>query len=217
MNIVREKEILYTMLENITRERNDLLQLQFDIMRKLDRLDNLEKKETVQPQNAIQAPPIDFEVEVKNDVEETIEVPEYIEETIEEVTEEKTAHDVMSEKPIHEIIEEHNRKLGIVEEEEVEKSIIPKVEIEREKDRIGYKRASSLNLERVNGLIINILKDNGRPLHIKDIFSELNERLESNSEKAIKMANLRNNILPRIVKNNNRVSRVTRGFYQFEL
>lgn len=216
MNIVREKEILYTMLENIARERNDLLQLQFDIMRKLDRLDNLEKEETVQPQNVVQAPPIDFEVEVKNNVEETIEVPETIEETIEEVTEEKTVHDIMREKPIHEIIEEHNRKLGIVEEES-EQSIIPKVEIEREKDRIGYKRASSLNLERVNGLIVNILKDNGRPLHIKDIFNELNNRLESNSEKAIKMANLRNNVLPRIVKNNNRVSRVTRGFYQYEM
>lgn len=92
----------------------------------------------------------------------------------------------------------------------LDKSIIPMSEIENEKDKLPRKSAQ-LNMDKVNGLIVYILKESGRPLSVKDIHSQLNKKLDTD----VTMPNLRNNILPRACKKNSRIKRASRGFYQY--
>ena len=287
MNASREKELLYSILDSIAKERNEMMQF---IMRKIDRLDAIEE-------NQIHNGEIDTKVKVENNtyttstidnVEEskviepvesniTIEnAPELVVEDIENNTDdnenvvelnlfsqselenlkeqgviEEAVEDikddvneavideiesdatsvitdsdesspeetvvVKDERSMKEIIDEHNRSLGLRDASEIMRessSIIPIAEIEREKDRLP-RRSSQANIDRVKGIVVSMLKKVGKPVHVKEIHVNLNKKLKANDEGEVNITNLRNNILPRIMKSNKSIQRVTRGYYQY--
>lgn len=241
MNTLREKELLYAMLERIATERSDLLQMQFDIMKKLENLDKLELENKNKEHNFVSHDimPLSTIEEIVRKAQAQQDIHYKQEDSVEEVEEIKDVEETDSlgvnavkvddseednkdsetseeneKRTLKDIIDERNKQMGM-QSSTIDNSVkIPIEVIEREKDRLP-KRSAYLNLDRVNGLIISVLKESRKPMHIKDVFNSVNDKLDENGENLVKMANLRNNIMPRIVKINKNVSRVTRGFYQY--
>lgn len=94
--------------------------------------------------------------------------------------------------------------------EESEKSIIPKEETETQKSNLR-KRSGHLSHEKIAGAIIKALKDSGHPIKVSDLLDKVNNILEY----SISKANFQNNILPRCIKNNKKIERPMKGFYQY--
>lgn len=99
-----------------------------------------------------------------------------------------------------------------VEEKPVIKEdiIIPKKEIEKEKDKLK-KRSSQINLDKVIGLITTVLKETGTPMNVKAIYKQVINK----SDMDIKLPNFRNNILPRACQRNKKIQKAMRGYYQY--
>lgn len=91
-----------------------------------------------------------------------------------------------------------------------EKEIIPKREIDIEKEKLP-KKSSVINIDKAVGAISTVLKEKGEPMQVKDIHEQVEEALEV----TIKLANFRNNILPRACKKNPKIQRAMRGYYQY--
>lgn len=116
------------------------------------------------------------------------------------------------ESSIANITREMNRIVKNIENEHEpkEKEIIPKLEIEKEKDKMPKIR-SSISIDKAAGVIASILKEKGAPMQIKDIHKSMEEKMDTE----IKIANLRNNILPRASNINPKIQRAMRGYYQY--
>jgi len=206
MSINEEKKFLYSILENITEERKKLTNAYLDIVNKITELEKesrsyREQSETKDAVEKVQN--IEFKKEAKTP---SIMIEEIVEAEPVEVTKKEDV------RTLAEIIEEHNRMRGESDDkpDELSESKIPKEEIEREKDKLPRK-SPYLNIDKVNGLISQILKEKGSPMHVKEIFAKLNSMLDND----VNIQNLRNNILPRVCKSNPKIERALRGYYQY--
>jgi hypothetical protein len=116
------------------------------------------------------------------------------------------------EESLNDIIDRHNEQFKDEIEVKVEESnIIPKIEIERELDRLPKNKPMSS--ERATSLISEILKEAGNPLSAKDIYSKLCDR----TNHRITKANFTSNLLQRALKKNKNIERATFGYYQYRV
>lgn len=164
MNIVQEKEVIYSLLKDIIREQSRLT-------------DTLNKR-----------------LEVLNEME---------------IVEKKSLKEVKEELPLNHYVDMFNRQNEIVQNKR--DYIIDKKEIEREKDKDG-KKSPYLNRDKVAGIIVNVLKEKGIPMSVKDIHSQVEDKLG----REITMHNFRNNILPRACVKHRTISKAMRGYYQYK-
>lgn len=187
MKISEEKKYLYSMMKSVTEERNKLLDIYHGLTNRLNELNKLELElQNVKP-------------EVKEEVKKVKE---------EEIFEEDEEEDNL---PLSHFIDLFNKKnIEGVQIKEVD-YIIPKTEIEREKDKLP-KRSAHVNIDRVTGIIAEVLKDFGVPMSVKDIYRKVNDKHETK----IGFANFRNNLLPRATKKNKRIDKAYRGYYQYK-
>lgn len=193
MRIGEEKRFLYSMMQNITEERNRLAQSYVELLQRLKELNELEKLE----QNFYNfeiIPPIDRDMVAEPIPNDSKTLEDYIQ-----------IHNRWLDEAYSENLSYKKTADEFKQEEK-----IPKVEIEKEKDKLP-KRSGQLNMDKVYGLITYMLKEKGSPMSVKDIHKGLNERLDVE----VKMSNLRNNILPRACKNNPKIQRAVRGYYQY--
>jgi hypothetical protein len=95
----------------------------------------------------------------------------------------------------------------------IEKEIIPKVEIEIEKEKEAKqtKRHGTMSLDNYAGIIAHILKEKGIPMKSKDLYELVNAQLDS----PITRNNFSNNVLPRSAKVNGRINNVSHGYWQY--
>lgn len=194
MDNQEERKFLYSMMQSITEERKNLTEIYLELMKRINKLD-------VQESNINSNNPTSFSPMIE-DEESHSNV----------VIDDKTVEG----KTLQEYIDFHNQNLkdDYSRNEDsfyINNDIIPKSEIEKEKDKLPRKNVT-LNMDKVSGLIVLILKEKGAPISVKEIHRELNERLELE----VTMQNLRNNILPRVCKKNPRIERATRGYYQYK-
>lgn len=96
--------------------------------------------------------------------------------------------------------------------EEKEKELIPKKVIDdaKARERKSKRGPNSMSLDKAIPLIIQTLKQGGRPMKASEIFTAISE----NEEFPIQLKNFRNNILPRALQKDKRIERVTTGYYQ---
>jgi hypothetical protein len=184
MNIAEEKVYIYSMMRDITEERRDLTKIYFELKSRLDELNRLELRGL-----------------------EDLSVKGYVDLNKSRNTE--TAIINIQREASHAI----NKVQQEANPEPEEKTVIPKLEIEREKDEIAKKsrKSTGLPLEKVAGFIAHVLKEHGVPMSVKDLYEEVNERAENQ----ITRNNFRNNMLPRAAKLNSKINNVSRGFYQY--
>ena len=176
------------MMDKITEERSKLTDMYLGLLKRLEILDESERQEVKKVE------------EVKVEVEDDF------------LMQEPTMP--VAEQTLSEIIDEHNRKYNVhVEEpiEPMETHKIPKLEIERELDKLP-KRKHTMDLQRASMLVSSVLKEKGVPTSANELFELVSEK----ADVKIGVKNFRNNILPRVVKSNNRVERAMRGFYQYK-
>lgn len=186
MNISDEKTFIYSMMRDITEERRELTKIYYDLKSRLDELNRLEIR-------GLADTPIKGIVDLHN---------------------EKDALRVISnikreaEHSIKKIEQEAELKIN-----PPEKTVIPKAEIEIEKEKVNKKtgRNSRISLDEYAGVIAHILKESEVPIAIKDLFDAVNERLNG----AVTRNNFNNNILPRSMKKNKNISKASRGYYQY--
>lgn len=195
--------------------------------------DNLED-DVIESESQVEASVEDDEENVEEEVEEFLVEAETPEEATvlgdevddsedgDEVSVDESAEDevdisenVAPALTLEEIIENRNRSLGLenVSANNKSKDLIPKSEIQRQKDIERKKRPSTLNVDKIKGKVVSILKSSEKPLTVAEIHSILNDNLSDNGESEVKIKNLRNNILPRIMKSNKNITRPIRGAY----
>lgn len=102
----------------------------------------------------------------------------------------------------------------------IDDAIIPKAEIIKEKERAidkdkakrKGKKTSTVNFEKVSSIIMSILKEAGQPVSSKDLYLETNRRYDFE----IDQKNFSNNIMFRMAKDNPKIDRAMRGYYQYK-
>lgn len=182
MNISEEKAYLYSMMRDITAERRELTKIYWELKSRLDDLIKLDIR-------GLEDTPIAGIVDM---------------------------HNAKNMKLVTDNIKrEAERTIAKVEQEmkPEEKTIIPKAEIEKEKEKVSRQvnNKPETSLERDTGLIVQALKEGGRPMSVKEIYDVVSEK----AERHIKERNFRNNILPRARKRNERIVSVGKGIYQY--
>lgn len=182
MNRTDEKLKIYEMMDKITEERSKLTDMYLGLLSRLEVLDESERQEVKQ------------EVKVEDDF--------LMQEPVEPVVEQT----------LSEIIDEHNRKYNVHVEEPVETPRIPKIEIERELDKMPKQKYRALDATRANSLVSSALKEKGVPVSAKELY----ELVTDKTDIKINISNFRNNILPRVMKSNPRIERAMRGYYQYK-
>lgn len=155
MNINEEKIYIYGMLKDITIERRKLVDMYYDLKKRLDFLNSMEEK-------GIQDLSIKGYADLHNQNQK---------EAIINNMQREVEYQV-------EKIENYN----IIEEKE--KSPIPKEVIQRavEKERQKIKR-TRINREKVDGAVITALKDAGTPIKLQELLNRVNVILDYNLNK----------------------------------
>ena len=197
MIISDEKKHLYSLMDDITKERRKLTEIYYGLK---DRLDELNKLETKGLNELSLDGYIDLhnqrnrEAMVNNISREYKSVVDKIKKEGEEVEEREETI------PRHEIAESIAR--------DNRNKVYSKVNNSKKKPN----KNDNVSYDKVSKIIISILKEYGRPVSINDIHIKLNEL----SDKEVSIKNLRNNIIFRLSKENPRVERPMRGFYQYK-
>lgn len=187
MNKSDEKLKIYAMMDRITEERSTLTDMYLGLLKRLENLDESEKQEMK-----------GLEVVKDTKIEDDFLMQE--------------PSEPVDERTLEEIINEHNQRYNDVVEETLESNKIPKLEIERELDKMPRQKYKPLDTTRASTLICSILKEKGIPMSTKELYKSLSDKVEMN----IKESNFRNNILPRVTKSNPRVQKAMRGYYQYK-
>lgn len=191
MNIQEEKQYIYVMLKDITTERRKLVDMYYDLKKRLDFLNSMEEK-------GIEDLSITGYIDLHNKIQK--------EATINNIKRENEHQIQKIEKKY--IIEESKKN-----EEKIEESIIPEEIIKEEVHKTKVKRTGQISRERIYSSIINALKDAGIPIKISEILKRVNEDLDV----AIKKANMQTNILPDLLKINKKIERPMKGYYQYRI
>jgi hypothetical protein len=87
-------------------------------------------------------------------------------------------------------------------------------EVEIQKDNIAKKRkgrGNYINRDKVISTLSSILKEEGKPIKVKELYSKVNAVMDID----IKYSNFQNNIIPQAVEKNSKIERVTKGYYQY--
>jgi hypothetical protein len=183
MNISDEKEHVYSLMREITQERRKLTDIYFSLKERLDDLNKLE-------QRGLGELSLKGYIDLKNQHDKEIAVGNIERE---------------SKRAIEKIV---------IEDKPKENNIIPKAEIERQKEKDSpSKRSSKINLDKIVGYIVSILKEHGTPMRAKDLYDEVNVRLETELE----IKNFYSNILRRACLRSNKIQKAYRGFYQYRI
>lgn len=186
MNISEEKTYLYEMMRNVTEERRELTKIYYELKSRLDDLIMLETR-------GLEETPIKGIVDLHN------------------------ARDVQ--RVASNLRRETENTIGRIEREAeikgtpLEKTVIPKVEIDIEKEKEAKKtrKNSGLTIDKAAGIIAHTLKEYGAPIKAKELYELVNAQLEV----PITRSNFSNNVLPRSSKVNKRINNVSRGFWQY--
>lgn len=92
---------------------------------------------------------------------------------------------------------------------------IPKAAIQETKDferrNAKKKDTGRIDYKKVAGVIRTVLKEEGVPLANKDLFEKVNEKLEYK----LSLENFTKNVIYRLTKDDSRIQRAGRGYYQF--
>lgn len=188
VDIQKEKEYIYSIMREVSKERRELTKIYFGLKERLDDLMKLERLgiENISATGYVNLRNnIDKETMIENIKRETSQAIQNIE----------------------------NENYGLTNSEAMRKENIAskiKEEIQAEKNSSKVK-VKKLSTEAITGIVSNILKEFGTPMELSKIHKELNDRIDYN----ITMKNFSNNIIYRVMKNTNRVERVSRGFYQY--
>lgn len=127
-----------------------------------------------------------------------------------EQVEMQSVREMKEELPLSHYVDKFNSQRE-VEVEVKNDYIIPKEEIEKEKDKDG-RRSPYLNRDKVVGVISSVLREKGIPMNVKDIHEEVQEKLG----RKVTIHNFRNNILPRACQKNRNITKAMRGYYQYK-
>lgn len=193
MNIDEEKTYIYTMMKEITEERRRLTDIYYSLKKRLETLYDLE-------QRGLDNLSIKGLVDLSNEYnkrQNEIAIYNIERETKHIINEIKNAN--------------LNNPEEVKEDQNAIKEAIPKHEIEKEKDK-EPKRKGYLNVDKVIDCIVSVLKEAGTPMAIKALHQKVCEQLGRD----IKSHNFRANLLPKAMQRNNKIQRVTRGYYQYK-
>lgn len=191
VNINEEKAYIYTMMKEITEERRRLTDIYYSLKKRLDTLYQLE-------QRGLENLSIKGYVDLCNEYNQR---------------QNEIAISNIKRETKHIISELKNAKFNNSEDEKEEQNTeaIPKHEIEKEKDK-EPKRKSYLNVDKVIDCIVSVLKEAGTPMATKALHQKVCEQLGRD----IKSHNFRANIMPKAMQRNDKIQRVTRGYYQYK-
>lgn len=192
MNVGQEKEHIYSIMRDITAERRRLTDMYFEMKKRLDSLYELEEKGL-------------YDLDIKGYVDLRNELNR--EASLRNVARE-------SENAINKINEDFDSRSS--EEDEEKKSIIKKsINKERSLYKDSQDKPDVTSYESMKSLVRTILMENGSPMSLDELLEAMNKRIEDG---AITKKNLSSNILYRIFKDNDeKIKRVSRGYYQYKL
>lgn len=192
MNVGQEKEHIYSIMRDITAERRRLTDMYFEMKKRLDSLYELEEKGL-------------YDLDIKGYVDLRNELSR--EASLRNVARE-------SENAINKINEDFDSRSS--EEDEEKKSIIKKsINKERSLYKDSQDKPDVTSYESMKSLVRTILMENGSPMSLDELLEAMNKRIEDG---AITKKNLSSNILYRIFKDNDeKIKRVSRGYYQYKL
>lgn len=188
LNISDEKKYLYELMKEITTERRKLTDMYSGLKERLDEISKLEKL-------GLDEIPIQTIIDFNNSKNAKRRIANI---------ERHTGH------TIKKIENEAELKANPAERE-----IIPKVEIEIEKEKVSKqsptRKSKGMPLDKAAGVIAHILKEKGIPLKAKDLHALVNEQVDA----PIELGNFTKNTLPRSSKLNPRINNVSRGYWQY--
>lgn len=194
MNIDEEKTYIYSMMREITEERRRLTDIYYSLKNRLDSLHQLE-------QMGLEKLSIKGYIDLYNQYSKN-------QNQIAIANIERETKHVINELSKNNL---NNPEQEKEEQDLVKEVIIPKSEIEIEKDKEPRKR-SHLNLDKVTDVIISVLKEAGVPMPMQALYEKVCEKLNRD----INPHNFRANIMPRAMQKNNKIQRVMRGYYQYK-
>jgi hypothetical protein len=215
LDIREEKQYIYRMMEDITAERRNLSEVYFDLKKRLDKLDELELRGLDQigvegyldlykrRDRQLSASNIRRELELldkRKDREESPTPP--------------LAPAATTTAPVNELVSNMKKAVEKIEESEKPEEKIPKKIIEeakrKEQDKAGGNK--QVDFQQATSAIRTVLKETGRPIAIPD----LHKKVEEVMDRKLDLKNFRTNILFRAVKNDDKIVRAGRGFYQYK-
>jgi phosphosulfolactate synthase (CoM biosynthesis protein A) len=180
MNILEEKQYIYEMMKDITSERRKLVEIYWDLKKRLDFLNSLEER-------GLEELSLEGYIDLHNKINKEI--------AVENIKRESSY-----------IIEEIEKPKK--EKNEVEKAT------ELQKDYSARKRkgkTSYINRDKVISTLTSILKEEGAPIKVKELYNKVNAVIDGD----LKYANFQNNIVPKAMEKNKKIERITKGFYQY--
>lgn len=188
MNISEEKRFLYTMMTDTMAERRKLTEIYYDLKKRLDELNSFERMGL-----------------------DEIPIKEYIE----GLNRRNTSNAVEN---IRKVAEHSIQRVEKEAEEKInppEVPLIPKAEIELEKEKISKNKPSrttgTVSVDKAAGMIAHVLKEHGIPMTVANLYEAVNAM----SDIPITRNNFRNNMLPRSMKVNRNIDNISRGYYQY--
>ncbi|MFS0905825.1 hypothetical protein AB3N02_22640 [Priestia aryabhattai] len=242
MDIYREKEYLYSVIREMIEERRRITDTIYGFKERLDYILSLEQKGLTdlslqgyvdlynKTNRELSTANIERETkhmirsvanEVQNVVKDTVKdtarqsaftqrVADYREQQTDEREEAKRHYNTMVENQAKRAIAKINK------EPEPEMTKGEKIiQGQRQQDMFSRKAPRTepyLTVEKVVESIAHVLKEEGVPMQVKDMYEKVQEHYGA----PIKYENFKNNIIHRAVKRNDRIMRASRGFYQYK-
>lgn len=188
VNIDEEKTYIYSLMRSISEERRKLTDIYYDLKKRLDTLHDLEQRGL---ENLSLKGYIDLSNEFNKSQSQTA------------ITNIK--------REVEYVINNIENDNLVEEQENVSKTVISNIEIQKEKDK-DSRGKGYMNIDKVITIITSILKEAGQPLSLKEIHEKTCEQLN----REVKFSNLRNNIMPRAVKKSVNITKAQRGYYQYK-
>lgn len=188
MNISEEKSYILKLMHNITEERRQLTANYYDLQQRYNKLSALEE-------SGLRELNVEGFTTTFNESRDALakeNVSREVDAIVNNLTKQK-----------EQVINKIENK-----EEPKEKTVIPAREMREAKER---EKKAYVGTDKVQGIVISLLKERGAPMSLKDIFDQVNSQVGG----SLRIQNFRNNIMPRILQNNKKVERAMRGFYQY--
>lgn len=191
MNINEEKAHIYSMLQDITAERRKLTDLYFGMKERLDELHKLEQRGLTDL--SLKGYVDLYNQHQKRSVEQQVSnIEREAKHVVHKIKEE--AKPVEKELPVPRAVIEEAKALE-------SQSIVRK----------RGKRSEYLNIDKVMGNIVFVLKESGKPMANLEVYEKVNAMMDGQIGKQ----NFKNNILPRTIKKHNKIKKPERGYVQY--
>ena len=211
LNISEEKQFIYDMMRDVSKERRQLTDIYYGLKQRLDDLHKLELRglEDLSIKGYVD---LHRDSSRKQSVENIKRESENIINKINKESEQLEENDDNQSKiPQYEISEQRFRDSKSTSSKPVRKAEIKVKEQVKDNNR-GYNMERS---RKIRKLIPQIIKDEGIPLDARRVWDKLLERDDIDVED-IGIKNFRSNHFFRVTRDNENLVRVSKGFYQYK-